>query len=257
MIKMLTALPVFSQVTHKQEANLGVKESTLEKVQSQLRSSLHLLEKKRKEVDRLRDELAATQNKCSEQEVRIGANRLVIDKLNDQLEVQAKALEKLQLAREAAEREAKRSELRVEQIQENGLGQRPENTQEERVGSSRNGSRASGHSRASETKRPVLPLPTMTPRRNVDFLLEVEDFDHEEEDANDNFLEPVQNGRPQVRGSQSSPLDDLGHLKNHLFTHIGQRPQLREVNLRTTRTKSSGSAANSSNVMSTGRRMFS
>lgn len=213
-------------MTHKQEANLGVKESTLEKVQCQLRDSLQTLTKKRKEVDRLREELARCENKCSEQEIRIGANRLVIDRLNEQIEAQAKAMEKMRIG------ETKPKTMAVE-----SKTRREETIQPESASPTRNGRNQFTADRELARKS----RPTTNRGKNVDFRLD--DSEGEEE------LLAESNYRPSTRPtSVHDLLEEERHLKNHLFAHTKERPQLKEVNFRTNQ-KAKGVGTNSANVM--------
>lgn len=216
-------------MTHKQEANLGVKESTLEKVQCQLRDSLQTLTKKRKEVDRLREELARCENKCSEHEIRIGANRLVIDRLNEQIEAQAKAMEKMRIGETQPKTTVVESKTR-----------REETIQPESASPTRNGRNQFTLDR--ELARKSRPTTVTTNRgKNVDFRLD----DNEEEEE----LLVDSNYRATTRTtSLHDLLEEERHLKNHLFAHTKERPQLKEVNFRTNQ-KTKGVGTNSANVM--------
>lgn len=77
----------FKKVTHKQEKIVGIKESTVEQLGADLKLCLQQLKWREKEIDRLETELERYKTKYSQSELQIKANKMVIAKLNKQLDL--------------------------------------------------------------------------------------------------------------------------------------------------------------------------
>lgn len=221
-------LEILNQVTHKQEANLSMKESTLDKVSCELKVCLQQLTKKKNEMERLEAELERFRSKCSQSELQIKANKAVIGKLNEQLMLQAEAMEtvKRRLVDEAKTHKTLQSQSTEHITSSNHLTDRIQNGLH--LADLRGGGVIKGLKKSTAGGK------------NVDFVLDDEHFGENSK------------ARPQKEDADLAAQQD-NILKNHLFANTKERPLFREVNLRTSH-KTKGGSSNSNNVMPTSNR---
>lgn len=172
-------------------------------------------------MERLEAELERYRSKCSQSELQIKANKAVISKLNEQLMLQAEAMEtvKRRLGEEA------KSASKSPQSEPTLLS------------SSNHLTCRNQESIHLADLRGVKGIKKSTAGKNVDFLLEKEHFG--------------ENGKARLQQDDADLIVQHDNtLKNQLFTNTKEKPLFREVNLRTTH-KTKGGSSNSSNVIMT------
>ena len=214
---------------------MGVRQSTIDKVSCDLKICLQQLEKKKREIDRLETDLERCRSKCSQSGLQIQANKAVIAKLTEQLELQAKMIAKKQ-----AEFGEQMSTHQYESTNQANSpvpkGQYKMDTNDGRLSSV-------GEREVNRKKSTMSLTRPQVGTKNVEFLLD---------DDVPTTAVSSRMARINLDGEHNDLYDH--NLKNHLFTHIKEKPTLKEVNFRTSQKAKVGT--NNRNVMAS-KRIFS